>query len=73
LRELIQTTLVTKHVRNVGTAAAPIWEREYRPVEPDEQVIRTMITAPPGGFAGSTFFTPGRSFAKIPALDLAGG
>jgi len=52
LRELIQANLVTEGLRNVGTVEAPIYELEYRPIEPAENVVRTMLTSEKHGLIG---------------------
>jgi hypothetical protein len=54
LHTLIQANLVIKGLRIVGSAEAPIHEKEYRPVAASDIVVRTMLTAPveKGGLAG---------------------
>jgi len=46
LAELIRSRIVTEHWVNRGTEAEPRWEIEYRPVEPDERTIRSLLAAP---------------------------
>jgi hypothetical protein len=54
LQEIIRTNLVQKGVRNAGTAAAPVYEVELRPVEANALTLRIMLTEPAekGGLAG---------------------
>ena len=54
LTEIIRTNLVTKGLRNVGTAEAPVYEIAYTPVEANAMAVRIMLTEPPdkGGLIG---------------------
>jgi hypothetical protein len=44
LAKVINENLVKKGVRNVGTVEQPVFEREYRPVEVGEVVLRMLLT-----------------------------
>jgi hypothetical protein len=43
LPEIIRTFVVTKTIRNIGTADAPIYERRFIPFEADVMVVRALI------------------------------
>jgi hypothetical protein len=59
LRAIIRAHFASKHIVNVATGLGI----EFRPVEPSELVVRTLLTAPPrdGGLIGKPRFVE-RSF-----------
>jgi hypothetical protein len=52
LHELIQANCVSKTLRIAETTEAPVWEREYRPVDANSMVVRTMLTSEKHGLIG---------------------
>jgi hypothetical protein len=43
LAELVRTFVVIKTIRNIGTADAPIYERQYTAFEASELILRGLI------------------------------
>jgi hypothetical protein len=52
LAEAIRSNLVRKGLRNVGTVEAPRWEREFKPVEVNEMVLRLLLQDERHGLIG---------------------